>query len=81
MDGAVTVGTYLDMMLAEIVRGRLASEGIDAVVTDDLAALSMEGGVYGSQGVRVRVAQDQAAEARRILAEIDAVNKEGDVLE
>ncbi|MCC6152245.1 MAG: DUF2007 domain-containing protein [Candidatus Hydrogenedentes bacterium] len=81
MDATVTVGTYLDMMLAEIVRGRLASEGIDAVVTDDLAALANDGGIYASRGVRVRVAQDQAEAARRILAEIDAVNKEGDVLE
>ena len=81
MDAMITIGSYMDMMLAEIVRGRLASEGINAVITDDLAALSMEGGVYGSQGVRVRVAQDQADEARRILAEIEEVSKEGDVLE
>ncbi len=81
MDAMITIGSYMDMMLAEIVRGRLASEGINAVITDDLAALSMEGGVYGSQGVRVRVMQDQAEKARRILAEIEEVSKEGNVLE
>ena len=81
MDATVTVGTYLDMMLAEIVRGRLASEGIEAFVTDDLAALANDGGIYASRGVRVRVAQNQADEALRILAEIEEVSKEGCIVE
>ena len=81
MDATVTVGTYLDMMLAEIVRRRLASEGIEAVVTDDLAALANDGGIYASRGVRVRVAQNQADEALRILAEIEEVSKEGCIVE
>jgi len=70
MDALVTIGSYGDLMLAELVRGRLESEGIDAFLADDMAALS-EGGTVVTQGVRVRVAQDQAEEARRILAEIE----------
>ena len=71
MDAMVTIGTFTDLMLAEIIRGRLESEGIDAFLTDDVAALTSEAGIVGVQGVRVRVAQDQAEEARRILDEIE----------
>jgi hypothetical protein len=67
----VTIATYMDMMLAETVRGRLESEGIRVFLTDDVAALSTEVGIVGAQGVRVRVAQDQAEEARRILGEVE----------
>lgn len=70
MDALVTIGSYGDPMLAELVRGRLESEGIDASVVDDMAALS-EGGTVVTQGVRVRVAREQAEEARRILAKIE----------
>ncbi|MFA6240957.1 MAG: DUF2007 domain-containing protein [Candidatus Hydrogenedentales bacterium] len=70
MDALVTIGSYGDLMLAELVRGRLESEGIDTFLVDDMAALS-EGGTVVTQGVRVRVAQDQAEEARRLLAEIE----------
>lgn len=70
MDTMVTIGSYGDLMLAELVRGRLESEGIDTFLVDDMAALS-EGGTVVTQGVRVRVAQDQAEEARRLLAEIE----------
>lgn len=71
MDAMVTIGTYMDMMLAEVVRGRLESEGIQAFLTDDVAALSTDGGIVGAQGVRIRVAQDQAEKARKILDEIE----------
>ncbi len=72
MDAMVTIGSYGDLMLAEIIRGRLESEGITTFLTDDIAALTSEAGIVGTQGVRIRVAEDQAEEAREILAEIEA---------
>ncbi|NUM52958.1 MAG: DUF2007 domain-containing protein [Candidatus Hydrogenedentes bacterium] len=71
MNATVTIGTYMDLMLAELVRGRLESEGIQAILTDDLAALSNDGGIVATQGVRVRVPHDQAEKARRVLDEIE----------
>jgi len=77
MDNLVPVARYLDMSLANIVRGRLEAEGIPAVVVDELAALGNEGGVIAAQGVRVLVPASQAEEATRLLHRVEAEANDG----
>jgi hypothetical protein len=54
-----TVATYSNAAEAELLHSLLADAGIDAFVPEDLF-----GGV-----IRVQVAEESAAEAKRILAE------------
>jgi hypothetical protein len=49
MDTFATIATFNDIMLANIVKGCLESEGIDAWVQDEQAALGSEGHVIGAQ--------------------------------
>ena len=64
----VTVGTYVTTIEAEIVKGRLQSEGITAIVADGMAAGVMPF-VGSSAGVHVQVAKEDAARAKEILAD------------
>ena len=62
----VEIAAFTDPMMAQIVRGRLASEGIEAVLFD--AGLSSLG--LGSiSPVRLMVDEDDRAEAERALGE------------
>lgn len=62
----VEVETLYDRMAAEIARGRLEAAGIDAVLFDT-GIVSLIGG--GLSGVRVMVADDDAAAARALLGD------------
>ena len=63
MSDLVTVAVYPTRSDAEIVRARLISEGIEAIViADDEGGLNP--GFYSSYGVRVVVAAGSLAEAR-----------------
>ncbi len=62
----VEVETLYDRMAAEIARGRLEAAGIDAVLFD-AGIVSLIGG--GLSGVRVMVADDDAAAARLLLGD------------
>jgi len=63
MSDLVTVAVYSTRSDAEIVRARLASDGIEAiVVADDEGGLNP--GFYSSYGVRVVVAAEDLAKAR-----------------
>ena len=66
-----TIATFNDMMLANIVRGCLESEGIDAWVQDEHAALGNEGFVIGAQGIRVQVRSEDAERAVALLRTIE----------
>jgi hypothetical protein len=62
----VVVATYPDRGEAEVTRAHLASNGVEAVVVDEV-----EGGmlpVEGESGVSVLVPAQDAEAARRILA-------------
>ncbi len=60
----VELVTVNDIALAEILRGRLAADGIEAMLFD--AGFSgLLGGGY--PGIRLMVAQDDAALARAVL--------------
>lgn len=62
----VEVETMYDRMAAEIARGRLEAAGIDAVLFD-AGIVSLIGG--GLSGVRVMVADEDAAAARLLLGD------------
>jgi hypothetical protein len=66
-----TIATFQDMVLANIVRGSLESEGIDAWVLDETAALGNDGGVLAAQGIRVQVRSGDAEEAVAFLRGIE----------
>jgi hypothetical protein len=61
MEELVTVNS---VPLAEILRGRLEAEGIEAALFDQGFAGLLGG---GSPGIRVMVQAGRAAEARRLL--------------
>ena len=62
----VEVDTLYDRMAAEIARGRLQTAGIEAVLFD-AGIVSLIGG--GLSGVRVMVAEGDAAAARALLGD------------
>ena len=55
----VTIATYLDLSLADIVCGRLVAEGFHACLTDSSAALGNDGGIIGAQGVRIQIPDEE----------------------
>lgn len=64
-----TVGTFLNPPTAEVARGRLESEGIEAHVHDDFIVGIYWTYSYAVNGVKVRVKREEAEEAERILRE------------
>ena len=66
-----TVASYLDPIEAHIVCGRLQAEGIDAIVSDDQTNLANWEWRQAIGGTRVRVAEDQVAAARALIADLD----------
>ena len=63
----VTVFQTFSPAEAQLVRSRLDAANIDAVVTHELAALSMEGYSMTTGGILVQVPEEQAEAAREIL--------------
>ena len=71
MDEFTTIAVFQDIVLANIVRGCLDSEGIDAWVRDEEAAWTNRGGVLGAQGVRVQVRTCDVEAATALLQDIE----------
>lgn len=67
-----TVASYLDPLQAQIARGLLAAEGIDAHVGDEHLAVANWEWRLAIGGSRVRVADADAARARAILRAMEA---------
>ncbi len=67
-----TVASYLDPIEAHIVCGRLCVEGIAAHVADDQMNLANWEWRQAIGGTRVRVADADYAQARALIAELDA---------
>src|ERR1051325_10577803 len=63
----VTVATAFNPADAQLTRSRLEVAGFHAIVTNELAALSMEGYSMATGGIRVQVPESEAAEAREFL--------------
>lgn len=67
-----TVARYHDPIEAHIACGRLCAEGIDAHVADDQLGLANWEWRLAVGGIRLRVADDDAERALRVLRELDA---------
>jgi hypothetical protein len=63
----VTIFKTFSLAEAQLIRSRLEVSGFNAVVTHELAALSMEGYSQSTGGVRVEVPANEAEEARAFL--------------
>jgi len=68
----VTVFTAFSPAEAQLVRSRLDAAGFYAVVMHELSALSMDGYSMAAGGIRVQVPEEEAADARELLAAGDA---------
>jgi hypothetical protein len=68
-DKIVTLDIFYDPMLAEIIRGRLAANGIDCFIADDInVGLNLMYNIaFG--GVKLRVFERDVEKCRQILAE------------
>ena len=67
----VTVFQAFSPAEAQLVRSRLEAAGFHAVVTNELSALSMDGYSMATGGVLVQVPEDEAADARELIAAAD----------
>lgn len=63
----VTVFRTFNPAEAQLIRSRLEAAGLNAEVTHELAALSMEGYSMTTGGVWVQVPADQAEEAKQLI--------------
>jgi hypothetical protein len=64
----VTVHTSFSPADAQLIRSRLEASEFHAIVTGELAALSMDGYSMATGGILVQVPEDEAADARELLA-------------
>jgi len=67
----VTVYTTFSPIEAQLICSRLDAAGLLATVTNEAAALSVEGGAITVGGVHVQVPEGQAEHAREIIAAKD----------
>lgn len=67
-----TVASYHDPIEAHIACGRLRAEGIEAHVADDQMSVANWEWRLAVGGTRLRVADEDAVRARRVLRELDA---------
>lgn len=63
----VTVFSAFNPAEAQLVRGHLEVAGFQAIVADELSALSVAPNSLGIGGIRVQVPEDEAEEARAFV--------------
>ena len=68
----VTVFSSFSPAEAQLIRSRLEAANFHAIVTHELSALSLEGYSMAAGGILVQVPEDEAADARELLAAGDA---------
>jgi hypothetical protein len=68
----VTVFTAFSSGEAQLAWSRLDAAGFHAVVMHELSALSMDGYSMAAGGILVQVPEDEAADAKELLAAGDA---------
>ncbi|HEY6167831.1 MAG TPA: DUF2007 domain-containing protein [Verrucomicrobiae bacterium] len=64
----VTVFSAFNPGEAQLIRSRLEAAGFDAVVSHELASLSLDGYAMAAGGILVQVPEAEAADARELLA-------------
>ncbi len=62
-----TVYLALNPAEAQLVRGRLEAAGFNAVVKNELSALSMDGYALAAGGILVQVPDEEEVSARELL--------------
>lgn len=67
-----TIAAYLDPIEAQLALGRLQAEGISARLDDSGTAIANWEWRLAIGGMRLRVPEEQALHARRVLAALDA---------
>ena len=65
-----TIYTAFSAADAQLVRSRLEAAGISAEVSDEIASLSMEGYSLAAGGIRIKVAEADADQARALIADL-----------
>jgi hypothetical protein len=73
----ITVHTSFSPADAQLIRSRLEVSGFHAIVTNELAALSIEGYSMSTGGIRVQVPEDEADDARALLASAETSSESG----
>ena len=68
----VTIFKAFNPADAQLARSRLEAAGFQAIVADELAALSMDGYAMAIGGIRVQVPSEEAEEAEAFLAAEDS---------
>jgi hypothetical protein len=68
----VTVFSSFSPAEAQLIRSRLEAANFHAIVTHELSALSLEGYSMAAGGILVQVPENEAADARELLAAGDA---------
>jgi hypothetical protein len=63
----VTVYRTFSSADAQLVRSRLEAAEIPAIVSDELASLSMEGYSMSTGGIRVQVPEEEQENARELI--------------
>jgi hypothetical protein len=63
----VTVFKSFSPAEAQVRRSRLEAAGLDAIVTNELAAILIDGYTQAAGGIQVQVPADQAEAAYRLL--------------
>ncbi len=66
----VTVYTAFNAADAQLVRSRLEAAEIEAIVSDEIASLSMEGYSMAAGGIRIIVPEDPESEARALIVDL-----------
>jgi hypothetical protein len=74
----VTVYTAFSSADAQLVRSRLEAAGINAEVSDEIAALSMEGYSMAAGGIRINVPEQQVDSARELIADLSKLGTDDD---
>jgi hypothetical protein len=64
----VTVMRALNPADAQLARSRLEASDFHVFVTNELSALSLDGYAMAAGGILVQVPEDEAADARELLA-------------
>ncbi|HWF18327.1 MAG TPA: DUF2007 domain-containing protein [Verrucomicrobiae bacterium] len=68
----VTIFTAFNPTEAEVIRSRLDVSGFHSVITHGLSALSTDGYSLATGGILVQVPEDEAEDARELLAAPDS---------
>ena len=68
----VTVHTAFNPIDAQLVRSRLEAADLHPTVTHELSALSLDGYALAAGGILVQVPDDEAADARELIAAKDS---------